>query len=205
VNIVQPNQLTTLLLDQTYMPFGLATAKGAFRAVLRGAGKGLDANNVPFDWQKLSKRNLAIFPDQPCMRSSPQNGEEVAWPIPTVVITNSRFFYHSKKKNKDADYLPSVREVFDFYDGFCCFCGEKIKHIKDASREHVHSKALGGSNGIRNIVLAHKLCNSLAGHEMPKLDINGNEIVPKMKVYPSHFILPSTVKVRSEWKTFLFV
>lgn len=204
MQIVQPNEPTTLLLDSTYMPFAIATAKGAFRAVLRGTGKGLDAYGAPFDWAKLQKRNLAVHPDQPCMRSAPQMGHEVVWPIPTIVVTNNRFFYHSRKKRQD-NALPSVREVYDFYDGVCCFCGEKIRHIKDASREHVHSRALGGDHGIQNIVLAHKLCNSLAGHAMPKLDVNGKEIVPKLRILPNHFVLPSQAKMRTEWKPYLFL
>jgi 5-methylcytosine-specific restriction endonuclease McrA len=203
VNIVQPHTPTTLLLDNSYMPFGVATAKGAFYGMLKGRGVGLDAFGIPFDWDKLLMRDLSILPDQPCMRSAPKGGNETIWPIPTVFIANHRFFYRPRKKNEDT--LPSVREVYDFYHGMCCFCGEHIRHIKDASREHVHSKSLGGSHGIKNIVLAHKLCNSLAGHTMPKLDKDGNEIVPKMKVYPSHFIMPSNIRIRDEWKRFLFL
>lgn len=202
--IVQPHTPTTLLLDAAYMPFGIATAKGAFRALIRGAAKGLDAHEAPFNWAQLLDRNIAIRPDQPCMRSSPQNGTEVAWPIPTVIVTNSRFFYNSKKR-KNRDGLPSVREVYDFYDGICCFCGEKIKNIKDASREHVHSKAYGGSDDVQNITLAHKMCNSLAGAEMPKLDIHGNEIVPKMRMFATRFMVPSHMTIRPEWRKYLFL
>lgn len=203
MTIVQPSTPTTLLLDVAYMPFGIATAKGAFYGILKGRGKGLDAYGAPFDWNMLVKRNLAILPDQPCMRSAPQDGVETVWPIPTVFCANHRFFFRRRKNTEDN--LPPLREVYDFYQGVCCFCGEHIRHIKDASREHVHSRALGGPNGIQNIVLAHKLCNSLAGHAMPKLDIHGNEIVPKMRMYPSHFILPSQAKMRPEWKQYLFL
>ena len=203
MKVVNPQTPTTLLLDMTYMPFGVATAKGAFYGILKGRGKGLDAYGVPFDWNQLLSRNISLMPDQPCMRSAPKDGNDVVWPIPTVFVANHRFFF-KPSKNKE-DNLPPFAEVFHFYDGICCFCGEKIKSIKDASREHVHSRALGGADGIRNIVLAHKICNSLAGHEMPKLDHNGQEIIPKMKVYPSHFVLPRNIEMRDEWKPFLFL
>ena len=203
MKIVNPDTPTTLLLDMTYMPFGVATAKGAFYCLLKNRGKGLDAYGVPFDWDKLVSGNISLSADQPCMRSAPKDGKDVVWPIPTVVACNHRFFFKPRKRGEDN--LPPLGEVYDFYQGMCCFCGEKIKHIRDASREHVHSRALGGSDGIRNIVLAHKLCNSLAGHAMPKLDKDGNEIIPKMRVYPSHFVLPRNVDTREEWKQFLFI
>ncbi len=205
MKIVQPYTPTTLLLDVAYMPFGVATAKGAFYGVLKGTGKGLDAYGAPYDWDRMVKKNITVLPDQPCMRSAPSvlTGEDTVWPIPTVFVANHRFFF-KPRKNKE-DNLPSVREVFEFYKGVCCFCGEKIKHIKDASREHVHSRALGGENGVKNIALAHKLCNSLAGHAMPKLDKDGNEIVPKMRMFASHFILPAGMEIRDEWRQYLFI
>ena len=182
------------------MPFGLATAKGAFYILLKNRGKGLDAFGTPFGWDELESRNFSLLPDQPHMRSAPRDGVERPWAIPTIVIASHRFFYKAKRKTSDG--LPPLREVYEWYGRRCCFCGEIIKHISDASREHVHSRALGGEH-TDNIALAHKLCNSLAGHAMPKLDKDGNVIVPKMRVFRSGFVLPSHVEPRPEWRLLL--
>lgn len=203
MKVVTPDTPTTLLLDLAYMPFGIATAKGAFYALLKARGKGLDAYGVPYDWDRMVSGNLAVMPDQPCLRSAPKDGKDTIWPIATVIACNRLFFYKSRRQSGDG--LPPLRDVYDYFKGVCAFCGERIKHISDASREHIHSKVHGGPDHHSNIALAHRNCNSLAGHAMPKLDKDGNEIVGGMKVYATGFILPRNVVMRPEWKPLLFL
>jgi 5-methylcytosine-specific restriction endonuclease McrA len=201
MKIVQPNEVTTLLLDPAYMPFGVATARGAFYAILGGKGSGIDADGTPYKWDQYVSRNISVLPDQPVMRSgfNPAYSSNV-WVIPTVVVVNSKFFF---KRRRETNSLPSLKEVYDFYKGVCCFCHSKVK-FSESSREHVHSRALGGSNHSDNIALSCKRCNSLAGHAMPKLDIHGNEVQAKMRIRPAHYLLPSSIEPRKEWAPFLF-
>jgi hypothetical protein len=203
MKIVTPDTPTSLLLDLAYMPFGVATAKGAFYVLIKNRGKGLDAYGVPYDWDRMVSGNLALAPDQPVLRSAPKDGKDVCWPIPTIVVASHRFFY--KAKRKDSDGLPPLRDVYEYFSGICCFCGQKIRSLAEASREHVHSKAYDGPDHSSNIALAHRSCNSMAGHAMPKLDKDGNEIIGGMKVYASGFVLPRHVPLREEWRPFLFL
>lgn len=205
---VQPNQITTLLLDPAYMPFGIATARAAFYSLLKGKGSGIDANGVPYKWDKYISRGMSVLPEQPIMRSGFNDSyADNVWVIPTLFVANENFFYKRKKlrnaNEKKPVGLPLLREVYDFYNGICCFCHTKIK-MNDASREHIHSKAFGGSNSEDNIALACKSCNSLAGSQMPKKDVNGNIIEGLMRIRPSHYTLPLNIKARSEWAPYLF-
>jgi len=203
VKIVQPTEVTTLLLHSSYMPFGIATAKGAFYAILGNKGVGIDADGNPYKWEQYINKNISIFPDQPVMRSGfNASYQDNVWIIPTIIVVNSKFFF--KRKKVQYNSLPPLKEVFDFYQGYCCFCHTKIK-FHDASREHIHSKAFGGNNNEDNIALSCKSCNSRAGHAMPKLDINGEEVVAKMRIRPTHYTLPPTIKARNEWAPYLFM
>lgn len=204
MKVVKPEDKTTLLLDMYHMPFGIATARAAFYHMLKGKGKGIDADGYHFDWDDMVDKTISVFPDQPCLRSAHQ-----IWPIPTTFIANHRFFYSRKKKcekvDQNVDGLPPLSEVYDFYDGICCFCYEKIKHLRDASRDHHLPRSKGGGGGYKNIVLMHKKCNSDLGDQFPKKDAYGHEIEPQMKIYPSHFMLPKGMEMRKEWRKPLFL
>jgi uncharacterized phage-associated protein len=203
MQIVQPNEVTTLLLDPAYMPFGTATARGAFYAILGGKGSGIDANGSPYKWDQYVSKNISIWQNQPVMRSGFNAAySSNIWVIPTIVVVNSKFFFKRKKK-EDSNVLPSLREVYDFYKGICSFCHSRVS-FSEASREHISPQCVYKNNHYTNITLACRSCNSRAGHQMPKLDIHGNEIHGKMRVKPSHFQLPSSVKAREEWAPYLF-
>lgn len=204
MKVVKPEEKTTLLLDMYHMPFGIATARAAFYHILKNKGVGLDANGFHFNWNNLIDGNISVYSDQPCLRSAHK-----IWPIPTIFIANHRFFYNKKKKvekvDKNENGLPPLREVYDFYDGVCCFCYEKIKNIRDASRDHVVPRSKGGGGGFKNIVLMCKSCNSNLGNQYPKKDLFGHEIEPQMKIYASHFMLPKGMDLRPEWRKPLFL
>lgn len=205
MKVVKPYEQCSLLLDATYIPFGVGTAKAVLYHMLKHHGKGLDANHVPFNYDDAAKRPISLVDDQPIMRSAPNHltGEETAWIIPTVFVVNWRFYYKGKKEWKE-DNLPPVKEVHSFYKGICQKCLKHVK-LKDASREHLIAKSKNGSNGYKNIVLTHKDCNVALGTQWPKYNDRGEEIIARMKVYPNHFVLPANVEMRKEWKPFLFL
>lgn len=204
MKVVKPEEKTTLLLDMYHMPFGVCTARAAFYHVLKGKGKGVDADGYHFDWSDLLDGHISVHNDQPCLRSAHK-----IWPIPTLFVANHRFFFKEKKKASKIDHnesgLPPLRDVYDFYEGMCCYCYEKIKHIKDASRDHVVPVSKSGGGGYKNIVLMCKSCNSNLGNQYPKKDAYGHEIEPRMKIYPSHFMLPKGMEIRKEWMKPLFL
>lgn len=201
MKVVKPQDRTTLLLDMHYMPFAIATARAAFYHILKGKGHGLDANRNHFDWNSLINESVAVYPDQPCLRSAHK-----IWPIPTIFVANHRFFYKKKRKLDENDEgLPPLKEVYDFYEGVCCYCYEKIKNIRNASRDHYLPRSRGGGGGYKNIVLMCKSCNSNLGNQWPKKDAFGHEIEPRMRSYPSNFTIPKEIEMRDEWKECLFL
>lgn len=203
MKVVKLFEPTTLALDMYHMPFAVLTAKSAFYNMLKGRGVGIDADGNRFSWEDMVKQSVAVFPDNPCLRSAHN-----VWPIPTTFVANHRFFYQSRKcskVDKNHDGLPPLKEVYDFYDGICCYCYEKIKHLSEASRDHHLPRSKGGGGGYKNIVLMHKDCNSNLGNQWPKTDKFGHDIVPEMRIYPSHFMLPKGVPMRPEWMRPLFL
>lgn len=200
------DEVTTLLLDPAYMPFGVATARAAFYSLLKNKGTGISADGSPYDWNRYISNTLNFLPDQPTLRggfnASYASNE---WRIPTIFVVNKSFFYNrNRKKPKcEAEALPSVKEVWDYYDGKCCFCHTHVK-MKDATREHVHSRAFGGGDEPDNIALAHSWCNSNAGSAMPKIDVFGNIIEAKLRITASHYSIPENLDMRPEWKPYLF-
>lgn len=60
-----------------------------------------------------------------------------------------------------------LRVLFARYGGECHYCGEQCNRIKDhpkqATKDHVVPKALGGTNTLDNYVLACQSCNNDKG------------------------------------------
>lgn len=206
LRIVKPSDWTTLLVDrETYFPFGVATAKGSFYQALKNHGHGIDADGIPFNFEAMSKRNLAIYPDNPVMRSAPNplTGEDTVWPIPTVFVVYESFFHGRKKRYKQEDALPPLVEVWKAGRQTCAFCGTHVA-LRDASREHIHSKSNGGTDHSFNIALSHKWCNSQAGNIEPKLNHKGEPLEGVRIVRATHFVFPrDKMEFRDEYKPYM--
>jgi 5-methylcytosine-specific restriction endonuclease McrA len=67
-------------------------------------------------------------------------------------------------------------------NGVCFYCINDV-HINDASEEHLLSATHGGPDNLANKVLAHKLCNSRAGHLdlFEKIKLHVNAVLEKAK------------------------
>lgn len=208
MKIVQPDERCSLFVDVSRLPYNFGTAKAVFYHLMKGHGVGIDANGNPFTYQNMMDKNMAIFPDQPCMRSAPQDGKEVLWPLPTVFICNHSFFFRAgKKRGKPTVSQPkkvTPRQLMKRYGGVCQFCLKPIKTIAEASHDHNFPRSLGGSDGEENAVLMHKNCNSNLGNQFPKFNVEGKEIKPK-KVFATGFYVPDGIEVREEWRPYLFM
>ncbi len=169
--------------------------------MLKGHGHGLDAAGMPFKFADMTSKTLSIYPDQPVMRSAPNHatGEETFWVIPLVFVPNWTFWYKGKKKWTE-NSLPPLSEVYYFYKQTCQKCLRKIKNLSEASRDHFRPRSLGGENSYINITLMHRSCNSELGNTFPKTDDNGNEIIPKMKIFPNYFLPKPNQKIHEQWK-----
>ena len=59
-------------------------------------------------------------------------------------------------------------------EGLCFYCWEDLE--KDATKEHLHSKAQGGSNDRTNLRVAHMRCNGVVGSLSVDLKLDLHEI-----------------------------
>lgn len=196
---VDPTQRTTLVLNYLYQPHAFLTARAAFRHLLIGSVKGIDADGLPAPWvaegtaPSWGSRTVSLYDDQPCMRSA----HDAHWPIPTVALLQNTFGYRPIKAES-----ISLRKLFSMYRGTCQYCYEKIP-FSIATREHVYPRHLGGTNHDFNLVLACKKCNSEKAHHFPYPDINGNPVKPLTLGSLRRVTVPAGVKMRPEWEPYL--
>lgn len=196
MKFVQPYDKVTLLLDRSYMPFQIATAKAIFYHLLKGHGKGIDAAGRHFEFDDVINKRLTFFPDQPCMRSASE-----VWPIPTVFITNSSFFFKSRKAK--SGLAVTLKDLHKHYKGICQIC-LRPKRISEFSKDHVLPRSKGGSDHDFNLVLACKSCNSRKGSEYPYKNVLG-QVLKGAHIYSTGFFRPEENETREEWKPFLFL
>lgn len=192
MKIVEPEQITTLLLNNAWNPVGLLCARDAFVCFYNNKLSGLDKDYNLFKtsaaWYE-GQPNL--FDDQPVMRSVSQD-----WTIPTVLQTDRKFVYHPRKRKKMT--LKQMCEIVDFT---CQICHKKHPY-KDLTREHIIPKCLKGANNITNLTITCRKCNHKKGATTPYFDKLGQELNP-IKI-PKTFggVIGAGDNDREEWKMF---
>lgn len=201
MKVVYPLERTTLMLTEHYMPMHVATAKAAFNQLLRHRVKAVDSNGVLYNWDEWNNRSDSTYEveyleDQPCLRSAHNQ-----WPIPTIAITTSRYFFKVRKNQK-----VNRRALMRRYNYTCQICykefrGEKAKYL---TIEHVYPRSKGGANEEYNCVITCKKCNNKKGDIYPWHDINGKILEPK-KAFATGFFMPDEDEIRDEWRPYLFL
>lgn len=201
MNVVDPMDRTTLLVNSFHEPLANITARAALRQVMNGSCRGLDATGAPVSWigepgagkigevYAWGNRNVEIYPDQPCLRSE-RSGEIIKWPIPTILIASTRYGMRANKNGSNT----TVRAVYKHYKGICQYCFNKIP-FADATRDHVYPKSKGGTNEDVNYVLACLKCNGDKADTFPYYDAHGKIPVPK----PMGHRCIKVKKMRPEW------
>ena len=96
MKLVKSNERTTLLLDSSWMPVNVLTARAAFSHLLKGRVTGLDKMSAQFDFDKWNdfdsdtgehKHGAEFHGNQPCIASASD-----IWPLPTIVVVTEKFF-----------------------------------------------------------------------------------------------------------------
>jgi 5-methylcytosine-specific restriction endonuclease McrA len=190
MKIVQPNQITTLLLNKAYLPDGFLTARAAIHHFITNKIIGIDAMGNLF---KIGEKQISLYDDQPCMRTCSE-----VWPIPTIAI-HSHFFIKKIRKNQNG--MLSLKQIYDLYQRTCQYCLRKIP-FSEATRDHHFPRSKGGTNDDINLVLSCKTCNSKKDSLFPYYNKNGEIVKPKIfdTVIPK---APFNSDFRVEWETFL--
>lgn len=179
-----------LILTQSWQPFGITTAKEGFRKLMRGSFRkkanikaiDRDGNLYNFnDW--VTRANY--FDNQPYISSIQRD-----YPIPTVLIANSLYFYRPRI-NK-----VSIKHLYKHFNGKCQICN-KVKKIEYMSKEHIIPKSKGGDNSPENLTLTCRTCNCKKADIFPYLTSSGKKLESMSSYKPS-------LKInREEWKFFI--
>ena len=192
MNVVDPNQRTTLVLNNAWMPILVITSRLAMKHIITGRVKALDADANQFDsfedWTSIAH----YYKDQPCLRSAKD-----VWAIPTIVITGTNFF--RKHSNKPM----GLKELVKRYDFTCQITGRRFKKNwrKHFTREHIIPVSKGGPNETWNLLPTCKEANSKKGDQYPYYDVDGVNL--EEKIMPStNFIYVSSLEYSDEWKNF---
>jgi len=181
---VSPTTKTTLVANARHEFYGkFCTARAAMRLMMNGKARGVDATGMDISWTGADitnhngrpsayswvERTVQLYPDQPCLRSAPNSmGEEVQWPVPTIIICSHHFGYPAKRGEN-----VSLRRLYAIQKGICQYCWEKIP-FSEATKDHIYPKDLGGTNNDFNLALACKKCNGKKSNTYPYYDKNGN-------------------------------
>lgn len=190
MRIVQPHDISTLLLNKAYLPDGFLTARATMHHFITGKIIGLDSLGNQYSF---NDKQINFYKDQPCMRTNTQ-----VWPLPTVAI-HSHYFV--KKRKKLHNGMLSLKDIYNLYKRTCQYCLKKIPY-SEATRDHYFPKSKGGTNLDINLVLSCKSCNAKKDSLFPYYDKNGNPVKPRSfnEYVPK---VPQESIMRTEWETFL--
>jgi 5-methylcytosine-specific restriction endonuclease McrA len=212
MQLVLTSDRTTLLLNSSWQAFGFMNARACFKKLITNQIKGVDSDGNVVSWygddldrypaieSSLSWKGnrVGLFENHPYMRSAPDplTGEPTRHYIPTIAVCSHHFGFRSSKGDS-----VSTRTIYNIYKGVCQYCHEHIP-LKDATKDHVYPKHLGGSNHDFNLVLACRACNNKKDNIYPYFDKNGKEVIPRKVV---NGLVVDVNTVRPEWKVHLFM
>lgn len=208
---VYPDQRVTLMLSSSYEAKAFVTARAAFRHLVKGSVRGMDATGSPVSWTghedprnknlrpheiyAWCNRNVDVADDTPCLRSS-SAGDVIEWAVPTIIICCAHYGYRPRK-----NVVTSLRTIYNHYKKTCQYCYEVIPYSQ-ATKDHCVPRSKGGPTCDSNLVLACKRCNNVKDSHFPYSDVYGNPVQAR-PIIPSVLQLPPGTDLREEWKPFL--
>jgi hypothetical protein len=91
------DQITTLLLDSSFMPYSFLTGRATFLHLIKNSIKCFDAeeNLIDNNLQWFSNQGVNFHNDQPFLTS-----KDKIWFLPTTAVIKSSFFSKRKKMPK---------------------------------------------------------------------------------------------------------
>lgn len=187
MNAVTANTKTTLLLNNAWQPITVVTARAAFSHLHKRRISALDKDSNVFHSLDTWNCLASYYDDQPFLRSA-----HAGWPIPTVIVVNSKFFRKPKKKKLTLFDLAKLCEYT------CQYCFEKFP-LKQLTLDHIQPKSRGGDSSHSNLCLACRSCNLSKSNFTPWYDKNGQ--VPKPPPIPA--LMLNAPVIRPEWSSFI--
>ena len=172
---------TVLVLNRSWMPIGITDTRNAIKRICRNTKgvRSIAPSGAPLSWDDwISLGEDELYEDQPYIYSARDR-----FPIPTILLTESKMFKKSSNK------IPTLRDLCDYFDNKCQICG---KGIIPTSK--------GGVNRSENLTLACKKCNNSKSDIYPFFSEDGSQLQPF--TYDTHFRINKN-NVRKEWKPFI--
>lgn len=187
------NQITTLLLDASFLPYSFLTGRAAFIHLVKNNIKCFDASENLIDnnlaW--FANEGINFYEDQPFLTS-----KDKIWFIPTIAVVKKSFYYNNKRRIPRTLSLHKMCSIFDYT---CQICHDKFDK-KDLTIEHIFPKSKGGTKEIENITLTCKYCNQIKRDIFPFYDKNNKDINSVPMPIP---VLPAkATRIREEWRKF---
>ena len=189
MNKVESRDRTTLLLDYSWQPIGVLTARACFKHFIKGRVQGIDRDNNVLSFEDWYEGYANLHSDQPFLSSSKE-----LWPIPTIAVVTEKFF---RKYEKVAH---SFRQLCIFNDYKCQICLERFPPSQ-LTIEHVKPKSKGGCNTGKNKTITCRRCNCRKGSKYPYYDVNGKEL--QADNIPNGYIFVEKYDIRDEWSQLL--
>lgn len=186
------NQITTLLLDSSFMPYTFLTGRATFLHLIKNNIKCFDAseNLIDNNLQWFSNQGIDFHKDQPFLTS-----KDKIWFLPTTAVIKASFYSKRKKLPRTLN-LQKLCMIFDYT---CQICHEKFDK-KDMTVEHIFPRSKGGTKEIENITLTCARCNQMKKDMYPFFDNKNRDIKSVPMPIP---VLPNRpINNREEWQKY---
>ena len=186
------NQITTLLLDSSFMPYTFLTGRATFLHLIKNNIKCFDAseNLIDNNLQWISNQGIDFHEDQPFLTS-----KDRIWFLPTTAVIKTSFY----SKRKRLPRTLSLQKLCGIFDYTCQICYDQFDK-KDMTVEHIFPRSKGGTKEIENITLTCARCNQMKKDLYPFLDNKNRDIKSVPMPIP---VLPNKpVNNRQEWQKY---
>jgi 5-methylcytosine-specific restriction endonuclease McrA len=186
------NQITTLLLDSSFMPYTFLTGRATFLHLIKNNIKCFDAseNLIDNNLQWISNQGIDFHEDQPFLTS-----KDKIWFLPTTAVIKASFY----SKRKRLPRTLSLQKLCTIFDYTCQICYDQFDK-KDMTVEHIFPRSKGGTKEIENITLTCTACNQRKKDLYPFLDNKNCDI--KSVPMPIPLLPNKPVKSRKEWQKY---
>jgi 5-methylcytosine-specific restriction endonuclease McrA len=186
------NQITTLLLDSSFMPYTFLTGRATFLHLIKNNIKCFDAseNLIDNNLQWISNQGIDFHEDQPFLTS-----KDRIWFLPTTAVIKASFY----SKRKRLPRTLSLQKLCTIFDYTCQICYDQFDK-KYMTVEHIFPRSKGGTKEIENITLTCARCNQIKKDLYPFLDNKNRDIKSVPMPIP---ILPNKpINNREEWQKY---
>jgi 5-methylcytosine-specific restriction endonuclease McrA len=186
------NQITTLLLDSSFMPYTFLTGRATFLHLIKNNIKCFDAseNLIDNNLQWICNQGIDFHEDQPFLTS-----KDRIWFLPTTAVIKASFY----SKRKRLPRTLSLQKLCTIFDYTCQICYDQFDK-KDMTVEHIFPRSKGGTKEIENITLTCTACNQRKKDLYPFLDNKNCDI--KSVPMPIPLLPNKPVKSRKEWQKY---